>query len=260
MGPRGRRPCQWRQPLFEASFQRPSHNLCLHLTGQTPSHGPPVCRESGHGCTVSPSKGRLVGREGAGPGGTGDPSNESVSFVPPTGAPVTEHILVEPMMCPCSWCRDTGVATPASPTPGPALPGGTVPRKEAARGLPVQGTCQPSGWERGGLAESPCRPGRLPAPPHAGMRAISRAWAAPSPGRGPLAGAGDFPRKALFSEPAGRGTHTSQWGHPFIRARCGCGHFLGGVWSPFSQQQKLSHWPRVQMRALLGDFWRLRCP
>lgn len=107
-------------------------------------------------------------------------------------------------MCLCSWCRDTGVAAPAIPTPGrPVLPGGTVPRKEAARGLPVMGTCQPSGWERGGLAESPCRPSRLPAPPHVGMRANSRARAVPSPGRGPLAGARDFPRKALVPR-AGR--------------------------------------------------------
>lgn len=151
-------------------------------------------------------------------------------------------------MCPrVPGPRDTGVGTPASPWPwSPLLPRGELyPGRGTAIGLPVVGTCQRSGWE-GGLAESPCGPAALSAPPRTGTRALAKARAGPSPGRGSGQEPGIFQGKPCSQSwqgavptPPGGATPSS-----------GCGVAVdvlsGRVWSPFSHQQKQSYWPKVQ--------------
>lgn len=126
---------------FEGAFQRPAHNLCLPLTGQTTSRGPPYLQGNGDmGALSLPAKaGCWVGKELA-LEVLATPSNESASFVPPTGAPFTEQMWVEHLRC----ARVPGVETPQwphqpAPRPGALSFRGNCTQEGGCTGLACHG-------------------------------------------------------------------------------------------------------------------------
>lgn len=105
------------------------------------------------------------------------------------------------------------------------------------------------------MLSHPAGPATPSAPPTWARGLSPRPGRCLSPGGPSWQGSGIFRGKPSFPELAGSGTHTSQWGRPFIGVWCGPGHFSwAGCGHPLVTSrcvQKGSHWPKVQNKSSL---------
>lgn len=169
--------------------------------------------------------------------------------LPPTpGGSFTEHILVEHLLCAVPSVvlvlGPPGEPTSQSPTALLTQKGLCPQETGLPEVLPLVGT-HPSSGRRQGSPSSLSHPaGRPPVCTSTRWhKAALEARAVPSPGRGHLAAAREFPRKALIPG-AGQGVWSG--------CGVGCRSFLSGVWSPSGTHRCVQKWnyqPKVENRS-----------
>lgn len=239
-----------RQPLFEGPFQKTCAQPLL-LNGSACVTWPPLAAGSlGNGHTAAPSHGGVVGRGKAGPRWTGDPvTDESGSFVPHSRIPFSEQIVAEhPRCAPMLQVLEPGVNAPA--LVALSFQRGITPRKgRCCRACISWGDASPLGT----LLSHPAGPATPFAPPTWARGLSPRPGRCLPPGEPSWQGSGVFRGKPSFPKLAGSGTHTPQWGRPFIGVWRGPGHFSwAGCGHPLVTGrcvQKGSHWPKVQHKS-----------